>query len=140
MKKLLGIVVLCLLFPNISFALDIIIACNVKKVDDDVYKKHFGMPGQTVYFKIKDGEVQSNWDEYNSRFTHWHLSAGIDNKYIKFYKWPGSSDDTGDIKVIDRESGKMISQNYVGQNKKYIASCDKIEEDLLPKKKAKQKF
>ena len=140
MKKFLGIVVLSLLLSANSFALDIILKCSVIKIDDDVYEKNFGKPGQIKYFKIRKEEVFSNWDIYNSRFINWHLNVGIDNKYIKFYKWPGSNSTTGDVKVIDRESGVMFTENYVGQAKNYVASCEKIEENLLPTKKAKQLF
>ena len=141
MKKLLGIVVLVLLWCNVSNALEVTIACDIKKVDDDLYAKNLGMPGQTKYFEItKHDEAWSNWDQYNDRFINWHYVAGVDNKYIKFYKFPGSRSDTDDIQVIDRETGIMVTQNYLGQNKRYNALCDKIEKSALPSKTAKQKF
>ena len=42
--------------------------------------------------------------------------------------------------IIDRETGVMVTQNYVDQDKKYYALCNKIEENSLPIKKTKQKF
>ncbi len=140
MKKLLGIIIIVIFYTNISNALDIIISCDVKKVDDDLYEKNLGAPGQTKYFRIRESEVQSNWDQFNSRFVNWHYTIGIDNKYIKFYKWPGSNSETDDMQVIDRETGVMVTQNYIEQDKKYYALCNKIEENSLPVKKAKQKF
>tara|TARA_B100001175_G_C19174738_1_gene479160 strand:+ start:33 stop:464 length:432 start_codon:yes stop_codon:yes gene_type:complete len=125
---------------TISHALDIIIACKVINFDDYVYEKILGIQGQTKYFKIEKREVYSNWDEYNYRFSNLHFIEGIDNKYIKFYKSPTSGNDMDSIQVIDRETGVMVTQNLLGQNKKYQAECNKIEEITLPKKKITVKF
>jgi len=140
MKNILGIVFITMFYCNISNALDIILACDVKEVDDNTYAKNLGVPGQIKYFRIRESEVGSNWDQYNNIFINWHYTISIDEKYIKFYKWPGSNSNTNDMQVIDRETGIMVTQNYVNHNKKYNALCNKIESSALPIKKAKKKF
>ena len=82
MKKLLGIVVLCLLLSGNAIAKDynVILKCQVKfmnkALDFDKSINYFGKSGQTKYFHIVKKalyfEVHSNWDVYEKDFINWH--------------------------------------------------------------------
>ena len=150
MKKLLGILILSLLFNGNVYAetYDVVLKCEVKNMDlaldFDKATDRFGKSGETKYFRVKkDGlvfEVSSNWDEYEKMFVYWHEGDLISKKFIKFGFQPGKRETNAHIQ-INRGTGKMSFIAATDEFKDwYDSDCDKIKYDDLPTKIFKQKF
>ena len=152
MKKLLGILILSLLFNGNVYAetYDVVLKCEVKNMDSaldfDKAIERFGKPGETTYFHVQESglvfEVSSGWNKYEKRFIYWHEGDFISKRFIKFGFWPGKREANSHIQ-ISRESGKM---SFIGATDEfkdetwYDADCDKINLNDLPTKVVKQKF
>ena len=154
MKKLLGIVIIGLLFSGNTYATsyDVVLNCNVKKFDRTIdyenFPKIFGRAGDNRFFHVrkKDGQldwsVNSNWDPYEKYFRNWHEGHELGVRFIKFGAWPGRRDNENSYMRINRETGEMIHLSATDEEITgwYKASCNKIEFEQLPIKKVKQKF
>ena len=157
MKKLLAIMVLGLLWSNLSFSENSIKATDVvtdpakiKELNKLFYEEKEKNYKETYFNSIKciktglfssedpkffainikslGKEMNAEWDMYKSRYKKYHMIKDSNQRYYYFYVLPGLKYNESHYYKIDRTTGHMYEINENNPNsQKKIRTCDKVK-------------